>query len=317
MSNSQKDKAQTYLLTGASGFLGRKLHEVLSQTNKVITLGRKAGNSISCDLSVAIPEITIPVDCVVHAAGKAHIIPKDQQAAEEFFQVNELGTVNLLKGLDRLGKLPSQFIFISTVAVYGLSNGVDIDESSPLHGRTPYARSKINAERIIWKWCEENRVSCIILRLPLIAGEDAPGNLGALTRAIKRGTYFSINGNTARKSIVSDQDIAKLVSSLKNKSGIYHLTDGEDPLFVAIEQAIATRVGKSIGIIIPLWLVRFLAKVGDLFNRLNLPSPLNSEKLNKMTSSLTFSCQKAKRDLEWTPDPVLSYIRSNFNKPGI
>jgi nucleoside-diphosphate-sugar epimerase len=317
LSNSPKHKTHTYLLTGATGFLGRELKDVLSVENKVITLGRKSLNDIPCDLSTTIPELRDTVEYVVHAAGKAHVIPKDEKEAQLFFQVNEMGANNLISGLERLDKLPSRFIFISTVAVYGLSKGNDIDETYPLNGRTPYARSKIHAERIIGKWCLENGIDCIILRLPLIAGKNAPGNLRALARAIKQGRYFSITGNKARKSMVAGTDVANLVASLKDRSitGVYNLTDGEDPLFVEVEQAVASRLGKSIRIKIPLVAVKFLARIGDLFHRLNIPFPLNSDKLIKMTSTLTFSCQKAKIDLGWTPHPVLPYIRSNFNKP--
>jgi nucleoside-diphosphate-sugar epimerase len=216
LSNSRQHSIQSFLLTGASGFLGRIIKAILSEKNQLITLGRQAGNDIQCDLSITIPEITAPLDCVIHAAGKAHVVPKNAKEAQAFFEVNEQGTLNLLKGLEKLDHLPSRFIFISSVAVYGLSEGTGVEESHPLNGRTPYARSKINAERLIGKWCRANGVNCIILRLPLVAGKNAPGNLGALTKAIERGMYFSISDNAARKSMVLASDVAYLVASVKD-----------------------------------------------------------------------------------------------------
>ncbi|KAA3640049.1 MAG: NAD-dependent epimerase/dehydratase family protein, partial [Bacteroidetes bacterium] len=186
-----------YLLTGAGGFLGSKIFEVLSQDHNVLRLGRSFSNDIVVDLGKQVPEMAVPIDFVVHCAGKAHVVPKNIEEAEQFFLVNEQGTINLLMGLEGLKTLPRLIIFISTVAVYGLNKGEQIDESFPLNGRTPYARSKINAEHAVKKWCKKNGVKAVILRLPLVVGKDAPGNLRTLTRAIHKGRYFSITGNTS------------------------------------------------------------------------------------------------------------------------
>ncbi len=310
----EKRKMDNYLLTGAGGFLGRKIFEELSQKHNVIRLGRAFTNDVVVDLGREIPEISRPVDIVVHCAGKAHVVPKNKEEAEQFFLVNEQGTVNLLKGLEGLNPLPSTFIFISTVAVYGLTKGAQIDESFPLNGRTPYARSKINAEQAVKKWCAKNNVQPVILRLPLIVGKDAPGNLGSLTRAIKKGRYFSISGNTSRKSVVCDIDVARLIPELLNKQGIFNLTDGLDPRFVEIEEAVAKSLRKRIPFRLPIRIVQLLGKTGDLLLRLKIGFPLTSESVSKMTGTLTFSSKKAAKELGWKPREALDYIRSDYKE---
>ena len=73
----------------------------------------------------------------MHIAGKAHSVPKTEQEAQTFFDVNLRGTQNLVKGLERLDTLPRAFLFISTVAVYGVDQGTNISETHPLKGDTP------------------------------------------------------------------------------------------------------------------------------------------------------------------------------------
>ena len=54
---------------------------------------------------------------------------------------------------------------------------------------------------------------------------------------------------------------------------------------------------------IPYWMAKCMAKVGDI---LGSKAPINTYKLKKMTESLTFSNEKARRDLNWEPLDVLT-----------
>jgi len=153
------------LLTGSSGFLGQI---ILNQTGTdyIKTLNRKNAN-YSIHLDSEVPVFNESFELVIHSAGKAHLVPKTQTEKQGFFDVNVAGTLNLLKGLENTS-LPKAFVFISSVAVYGLETGTLITEDHPLLANDPYGKSKINAERLVLHWCEKNKVICTILRLPLI-----------------------------------------------------------------------------------------------------------------------------------------------------
>jgi len=127
------------LLTGSNGFLGQNLLKKLSTGNSVVTCDLNKA-IISCDLSQAIPQLKDTFDMVIHAAGKAHVVPKNGEEEKLFFDVNYLGTINLLQALEK--NPPKSFVFISTVAVYGLEEGDLITEDFPLNGSTSYAKSK-------------------------------------------------------------------------------------------------------------------------------------------------------------------------------
>jgi len=292
------------LLTGASGFLGSVLYAELQKKHTVYTLGRTEGiNTIVCDLSSQIPELgAYKFDTIIHAAGKAHMVPEIEAEKQAFYDVNLQGTKNLLSAVDNLHIKPKSLIFISSVAVYGLNEGENINESTPLNATDPYGHSKILCEYYLKEWGAENGISITILRLPLIAGKNPPGNLQAMAIGIKKGYYFNIKANHARKSIVLAEDVAKLLAATDLPAGTYNLTDGYHPTFKEISKVISSQIRRPLPPELPYWLVRFLAFCGNIIGR---KAPLNTSKLKKMVSSLTFDDTQAKEHLNWQPLPVL------------
>ena len=258
------------LFTGASGFLGYNIRPILEKTYDVYTIGLTDDDDIKINMAKEVPPINTHYDVVLHAAGKAHTVPKTEAEKQVFFDVNYQGTVNLCKALENAG-IPKALIFISTVAVYGCEFGDLIDETHPLDGDSPYAKSKIMAEKYLTEWCGKHGVKLGILRPSLLAGKNAPGNLGAMVNGIKKGFYMNIAGGKVIKSILMAEDIARLIPILEEKGGIYNVCDTRQPS-------------------------------GDL---LGSNAPINTYKLEKMTKSLTFSNQKARTELNWEPLDVL------------
>lgn len=290
------------LFTGASGFLGYNILPILEKKYDVHTIGLTDDDDIKFNLAKEVPPINTHYDVVLHAAGKAHTVPKTEAEKLVFYNVNYQGTVNLCTALEKAG-IPKTFIFISTVAVYGCEFGDLIDETHPLNGNTPYADSKIKAEQYLTTWCFDHQVKLSILRPSLLAGKNAPGNLGAMVNGIRKGFYMNIAGGKVVKSILMAEDIARLVPLLEEKGGIYNVCDTRQPSFGEISASVAKQLGKLKPISIPFWLAKCLAKVGDL---LGDKAPINSYKLEKMTKSLTFSNAKARHELNWEPLDVLS-----------
>ncbi|MCR9082538.1 MAG: NAD-dependent epimerase/dehydratase family protein [Cyclobacteriaceae bacterium] len=284
------------LLTGGSGFLGGILTDTLQKDHELFSLGRSSSNTISCDLSIEIPEIP-EIDMIIHSAGKAHVIPKSPEEEQEFFSVNSIGTSNLLKGIK---KLPKLMVLISTVAVYGLDEGVNIDENQALNGTTPYAKSKIQAEEIWKSWALSNNVDFLILRLPLIAGPNPPGNLGAMIKAIEKGYYFRMGDGQAKKSVVLARDIAEHLPKWIGHSGVYNLTDGIHPSLKDLDSYLSLKYGKKVRSISE-GLLGLISKIGDVISVF----PFNSYRHSKLKSTLTFSDLKARRELAWSPKPVI------------
>lgn len=243
---------------------------------------------------------------VVHAAGLAHIVPKTESEKAAFYRVNVDGTRSLLKALE--AHCPEAFIHISTVAVYGVEGGIGLDEKAPLLATDPYGESKRLAEQEVIAWCEKRNVKCSVLRLPLIVGAQAPGNLGAMVSAIRRGRYLRIGSGAARRSMVRALDIAKALPVIAKSGSIYNLTDGRHPSFAELEEAICTALNRPLPRVLPTSLAKLGGIAGDLIEKLiGRKFPLNSRVVSKMTSTLTFSDEKARNAFGWNPDPVLSH----------
>lgn len=289
------------LFTGANGFLGKNVIPLLQKKNfKVKTFGTSNADYIF-NITNTINPFEEKFDIIFHAAGKAHSVPKTQEEESVFYKVNFEGTKNLCNALEE--NLPEYFVFISTVAVYGKDFGENITEDTSLEGYTPYAKSKLMAEKFLTKWSKEKNVKLFILRPSLIAGPNPPGNLGDMIKAIKSGKYFNIAGGTAKKSVFWVEDFAEItVKMLGKEGGIYNVCDDANPDFKEISEKISDKLNKKSPKSIPFFLAKSMALVGDLLGN---KAPINSLKLKKITDSLTFSNEKIKRELNYNPSNVI------------
>lgn len=295
------------LLTGANGFLGRSITSKLSTGNNLLLGLSRTSGDYKIDLEKEIPKFKQRFDLVIHAAGKAHSVPKTAEEKKQFQDVNVSGTLNLLQALEN-SAIPKQFVFISSVSVYGLESGININEEHALGAKDAYGVSKIEAEKMVTEWCRRHNTICTILRLPLLVGKKPPGNLGSMIKAIDKGYYFNIDGGKAKKSMVLVEDVASFIPKVASVGGFYNLTDGVHPDFNALSIAISNQRKKKVPLSLPLFITKFIGYAGDM---LGDKAPVNSSKIKKITSDLTFDDSKARRIVGWNPQSVLEYLKTN------
>lgn len=293
---------KTLLFTGASGFLGSNVLPLLKENYDVDTLAFDEKATYNVNLVTDTINLNKQYDVVLHAAGKAHVVPRSPEEEKLFYDINLEGTKKVCAALEIVG-VPKSFVFISTVAVYGCEIGEMITEEHPLEGTIPYAKSKLLAEQFLQGWCKKNNVILTILRPSLIAGKNPPGNLGAMIKGISTGKYLSIAGGVSRKSVLMACDIAKVISLCEEKGGIYNICDDSYPSFHELEVLISKQLGKKLPLNIPYWVANCLAHIGNLMGK---KSPINSVRLEKIVKSLTFSNEKIKKELGFIPTDVLS-----------
>ena len=292
-------------LTGSSGFLGSVIKEVLLKSPDVDLLETNKDDGRS-DFTKLFPAFAKSYDIVIHCAGKAHFKPKNIEEDFIFDVVNFRGTLNLLESLEN--NPPKMFVFISSVSVYGLNSGIQIDESYPLAATDAYGISKINAENAIIEWCKNKDVRYSILRLPLVVSKNPPGNLGAMIKGLKNNYYFNIGGGTAYKSMVFATDIANYILKIAIIGGIYNLTDRRHPSFYTLSRLIAHQLEIRYIFNIPYWIAYIIGKIGDLFGPNFI---ITSEKVIKITSSLTFNDDLAVKKFGWAPHSIIDEFKIN------
>lgn len=296
---------ETLLFTGGTGYLGHNVKPILDKTYQVTTIGISNNDDIKANFVTGIPALPQHYDVVLHAAGKAHVYPKTEAEKQAFFDVNYKGTINLCNALEKVG-VPKSFIFISTMAVYGSDGSTIVTEEHPLNGNTPYAVSKIKAEKYLVEWCKKHNVILGILRPSLLVGPNPPGNLGAMIRGIRKGRYLSINHSKARKSFLMVYDIARVIPSLTQVGGIYNICDDNSISYRQLEEVICKQLGKKLPTSIPMWLANIFAKVGDLLGK---KFPINSLKLTKLTRTSVYSNAKIRSVLDWQPLNIIEHFK--------
>lgn len=308
------------LLTGYPGFLGNHIKSYFDTSgHQVDTIGILAtcddinNNHIVCDLSKNVPELhNKKYDLVIHAAGKAHVTPKTETEKKQFFDVNVQGTSNLLQGL--VENPPDSIILISTVAVYGKEKGVRISENDSLEAIDPYGLSKLKAEELILNYNFPQPVCRGIVRLPLVAGPSAPGNLGSMLRAMEKGIYFNIGQGNTKRSVILYSDIAPFLELLSKRGGIYNLTDGDDISFKELYHGIRELIKCPRRPPMPKFLAFPLALGFEILQKITSRNLMfGLKRYQQLTHDLTFDGSRAIKDFNYTPQPVLKNLNQLIN----
>lgn len=87
---------------------------------------------------------------VVFHLGAQIAVPYSFVNPRDFFETNVLGTMNVARAAVEHGA--GRLVHMSTSEVYGGTDGAPIDESHPLRARSPYAASKIGADKVVESW---------------------------------------------------------------------------------------------------------------------------------------------------------------------
>jgi len=150
------------LVTGAGGFIGSHLVEELvglgTQVTAFVRYTSRASigflNSLPSDLRIVAGDLT-EFESVYRAMkdqeyvfhlGALIGIPYSFVHPREVVQVNTIGTLNILTAARETK--PRRVVLTSTSEVYGTARYVPIDEEHPLQAQSPYAASKIAADKL-------------------------------------------------------------------------------------------------------------------------------------------------------------------------
>jgi len=308
------------LVSGANGFIGRHLCRALSEKGYTVTgLDIQDEKPEYCDkyfkADIRVPDEVLPdacenIDVVFHLAGKVHALAEAKADLEQYKLINTAGTGNLLRAA--AGKAAGKFIFFSTIKVYGekipgLDNSkTPVDEQVEPIPDTPYGQSKLDAEKLVLDGGYVD--NAVVLRLCMVYGPGAKGNILKMIRAMKKGIPFLLPEFNNKRSMVDVRDVVKaaILTAEKNESKkqIYIVSDGKCYSTRQIIDAVMQALGKSrLPFSIPAFCFIVLGKIGDLICKIRGRRLFfDSDTLNKLAGSAWFSSEKIERELGFEQD---------------
>jgi len=209
------------LITGKNSYIGNSVREWLNNKEPsyqidLISLKNIDLNSISFK----------SYDVIFHVAGIAHI-SSSKKLIPEYFKVNRDLAIDVAKKAKEEGV--KQFIFTSTMAIYGKDSKIGINVPIDVEKPQPtsaYGQSKLEADLTIQKLNSSN-FKTAVLRIPMVYGKYAKGNF---LKLYKLANYLSILPKINNKrSVIHINNLAEIVRIIikNNMYGIFFPQDKE------------------------------------------------------------------------------------------
>jgi UDP-glucose 4-epimerase len=251
------------LITGAGSYIGTSFENWVSQwpeKYQVDTIDMRGNEWKDKPFS--------SYDVIYHIAAIVHVKENDTQ---KYFSVNRDLTVEVAKKAKAEGV--KQFIFLSTMGVYGKETGF-IDENTKPTPKTPYAESKLEAEGLLSELAD-NTFKVATLRPPIVYGKDCRGNYPRLAgMALKLPIFPKIKNE---RSMIFIDNLSEFVRLAIDKELRGHLfpQNREYVNTTELVQLIAKAHGKEL-------------KVTEVFNPFVSLGIKMSETFGKVFGSFTY-----------------------------
>jgi len=266
MGNKRQDVCKKrVLVVGANSYIGD-------------SFAKYAGEQLHVDIVDSYDEWkTTPFegyDSILLVAGLVHQKwnRKERKSNKDlYFAVNRDFAIDVAKKAKASGV--GQFIYMSSMAVYGLTSGEISADTKPSPKKNDYyGLSKYQAEESLTKmFCEP----CII-RPPMVYGPNCPGNFPRLVQLAKAFPIFP-NINNRRSMIYIDNLCAFIMYAVKNGCmGVYLPQNREYVNTTNLVQTIAMLNGRRL-------------PITRLFNPLVFLVGKFSSRINKMFGCLTYT----------------------------
>lgn len=279
------------LLTGATGFVGSHVAEILCSKGYTVVCNARATSNTrwikhlpielvdaSLDNKESLKKILNGVEGVVHIAGLTAARNDD-----EFMRGNRDGTKNLLDAILESNITISKFLHCSSMAAVGPANSLEqpLTEQSPCKPITAYGRSKYAAEEVVL--AVKDSLPVTIVRPPAVYGERDSAIL-SFFQTVNKGIAPLIGFSEKHVSLVHVHDLARgIVEAFESPNTIgktYFISSDEFYTWENISRETAEILGKkTITLKIPHAVVMTLAAVSEFFGRFSSKPPVfNYEK---------------------------------------
>lgn len=295
-----------FLVTGASGFIGRELCRELTRRGHAVRAAVRA-NAARVEAPADLVEIgdisghvdwdaaLEGIDCVVHLAARVHVM-RDTAADPlgAFRAVNVEATRALAEAAVRRGV--RRFVFVSSIKVNGeITHDRPFRPDDPPAPQDAYGRSKLEAESALAEVSARHGLEVVVVRPPLVYGSGVGGNFLRLMRLIDAGMPLPLRGIDNCRSLVCSRNLVDALiacTSHHNAAGeTFLVSDGEDLSTAELVKRLAHALGRPARLIcVPRML---LESAGRLTGR--------SAEIERLISSLRVETDRIRSQLAWTP----------------
>jgi nucleoside-diphosphate-sugar epimerase len=291
----------TALVTGATGFIGRRLR--LSGARALVRRAEGLPDEVVGDLldPASLAAACEGIESVFHCAGYAHAFASSDP--DIHWRINFEGTRNLLKVAGEAGV--RRFVFLSSVKAMAEPGDACVDEDWPGEPDTLYGRAKRAAEEAVLEASVKYGMHVVNLRMAMVYGRGGRGNLERMARGIRSGWFPPLPETGNRRSLVHVDDVAaamRLVAQAPAANGrTYIVADPKAYSGCEIYDAIRRALGKAPARWrVPAALLRSGGRLGDGLGKLaGRTLPLNSEVTERLLGSACYSPARIERELGW------------------
>jgi len=218
------------LITGGFGFIGSHIANALSEStqNNIIVYDinaheGKKGNTITLQGDIFDSEKLVKVmqaqeiSTVINMIGLASI-PNCEQNPDASYRLNVASVQAILEAM-RLSNA-QHLVFPSTAAVYGATNGPQVNENAQPKPSTVYGSHKLAAEKLILDYAQKHNLQPTILRLFNVYGdlEKEQGVISLFVRKAIAGQPVQIRGGSQLRDFVFLKDVVNAFANAVNTS---------------------------------------------------------------------------------------------------
>ncbi|MDY7031086.1 MAG: NAD-dependent epimerase/dehydratase family protein [Thermodesulfobacteriota bacterium] len=298
-----------FVVTGAYGWIGRYVSSTLFKWGEeVLGIDKSRPNDLYSDLFYNADIRNVLTDdnnlmrfvqesvCLVHCAGLAHKVPRNEREEREFFDVNSTGTRNIID-LCNAASIP-RIVYVSTISVYDWGSVLtQADEESPVLLDNAYAKSKFEGERFV----RESGLDWRIARLATVYGAGDRANFWKLSSALKHRRFILPGKGVARKSVLPITLAAKLLVRMAMQEEVVHRIINiallKSPDLREIVQAFCEQCGFKTPMSLPVPVLSGLGLCGDLLSRFFSDFPFTSTSLSKLIQDTVVSTARMQESL--------------------
>ena len=298
-----------FLVTGASGFVGRSLcAEAIRRglcvrgavrSRHPLPTGVEPATAGPMDGKTNWTDALKDVDVVIHLAARVHVMRETAgDPLAEFLEVNLYGTENLARQAVQAGV--KRLVYVSSIKVNGESTEAHpFSETDNPNPQDPYAVSKWQAEQALQRIARDTDLEVVIIRPPLIYGPGVKGNFIKLLEAIDKGIPLPLAGAKSQRSLLYVGNLVDaLIACATHPAAInqtYLVSDGEDISTAELIGEISRLLGRrDWSFYFPLPLLRV---IGLLFRR--------SAQIERLLNPLCINGNKIRHELWWLPPHTL------------